>query len=266
MMLEVSGLTAGYASPIVREISFSVKEGELLGILGRNGCGKTTLLRGITGAARVFSGSVRVCGQDCGAMRVRERARHIAMLTQRTGLLPGLRAGEVIGMGGYAAGGAFGAPDKDLKCRVMEAAARFGVEALLDTDCAFLSEGQRQLVHLARLAVQDAPVWLLDEPSSALDFYNTHLLFQTVRDSLTQGGHAAVAVLHDPAAALRWCDRLLLLGGGYAVGALDARATDEDRAQAALSQVYPGICVKKDKESGRFACWLDTNVENPRFR
>lgn len=82
---------------------------------------------------------------------------------------------------------------------VRAAAERFGVAELLDRDCAQLSEGQRQLVHLARLAVQDAPILLLDEPNSALDFENTGLLFRRVRELVETGERTALIVLHDPA-------------------------------------------------------------------
>ena len=73
---------------------------------------------------------------------------------------------------------------------VRAAAERFGVAELLDRDCAQLSDGQRQLVHLARLAVQDAPILLLDEPNSALDFENTGLLFRRVRELVETGKQA----------------------------------------------------------------------------
>ncbi|MDO4270590.1 MAG: ABC transporter ATP-binding protein [Eubacteriales bacterium] len=263
--LEIQNLTVGYAAPVVRELSFSAEAGELVGILGRNGCGKTTLLRGMTGGARVFGGAVRVNGEDCLALRPRTRAKRLALLPQRTEVLPGLCAGEVIEMGLYARGGLFGAPDEAGRARVRRAAEGFGIADRLDTDCARLSEGQRQLVQLARVAVQDAPVLLLDEPDAALDFYNTHLLFRTVRGWLARQGKAAAVVLHDPALALRWCDRLLLLKDGRAAGCFAARGACAADAQAALRRLYPEICVKQDKETGVFHCVLEPNVENSFF-
>src|SRR5699024_3321364 len=95
--------------------------------------------------------------------------------------------------------------------RVQDTARTFGVESLLDTDAAALSEGQRQLIHLCRVAVQDTPVLLLDEPNSALDFANTHRLFAVLRRWVRDRNKAALIVLHDPALALRYCDRLLLM-------------------------------------------------------
>ena len=179
-MLEVQNLCAGYGSPVVKDISFSVQEGELVGLLGRNGSGKTTLLRALTGSAKVTGGQVLLDGEDWEQLSHRQRACRMALMPQRPQLLPGLRAREVLEMGRYPWTGPLRPAGEDGRRRVAQAARQFGLEELLDTDCAALSEGQRQMVHLGRAVVQDAPVLLLDEPNSALDFYNTQLLFQTV--------------------------------------------------------------------------------------
>ena len=139
---------------------------------------------------------------------------------------------------------------------VRAAAERFGVAELLDRDCAQLSDGRRQLVHLARLAVQDAPILLLDEPNSALDFENTGLLFRRVRELVETGERTALIVLHDPALALRWCRRLLLLDGGRLVDDVATEGMGAEALQAVLRQLYPTIQVRRD-EGGRFYCLPD---------
>lgn len=88
--------------------------------------------------------------------------------------------GEIIAMGRYPWTGPLSGGDREERERVRAAAAQFEVDHLLDRDCAQLSEGQRQLVQLARLAAQDAPILLLDEPNTALDFDNTALLFDRI--------------------------------------------------------------------------------------
>lgn len=254
MLLEVTRLTVGYRAPVVREVSFALAPGELVALLGPNGCGKSTLLRGIAGSGRVFSGSVTVCGADCLALPARQRARKLALLPQRVGVLPGLTAREVIGMGRYAHSGLFGGPAPGDAARVEQAAKTFGVEHLLDKDCAALSEGQRQLIHLCRVAVQDTPVILLDEPNSALDFANTHRLFAALRGWIAGGQRGALVVLHDPALALRWCDRVLLMQGGALLGQLYP-AGGAGAAQAALAALYPGLRVWASP--GGLVCTLD---------
>lgn len=255
-LLEVQGLTAGYRCPVIREVSFSLRPGELTAVLGRNGCGKTTLLRSLTGGARIFSGSVRAVGEDCLAWSARRRARSVALLAQHSQPLPGLRAEEVIAMGRTPWLGPLSGPGPRERAMVRAAAERFGVAELLGRDCAQLSEGQRQLVHLARLAVQDAPILLLDEPNSALDFDNTGLLFRRVRELVETGERTALTVLHDPALALRWCGRLLLLDGGRLVEDVATGGMGPEALQDVLRRLYPAIRVRRD-ESGRFYCLPD---------
>lgn len=255
-MLEVYKLTAGYRRPVLRDISFVLRPGEITAVLGRNGCGKTTLLRSLTGGARILSGAVQAMGEDCLAWSARRRARSIALLSQHSQLLPGLRVEEVIAMGRSPWLGALSGPGPEERAMVRAAAERFGVAEFLGRDCAQLSEGQRQLVHLARLAVQDAPILLLDEPNSALDFDNTSLLFRRVRELVENGERTALVVLHDPALALRWCGRLLLLDSGRLVEEVATEGMGAEALQTILRQLYPTIRVRRD-EGGLFYCLPD---------
>ncbi|MFR4335280.1 MAG: ABC transporter ATP-binding protein [Lawsonibacter sp.] len=255
-LLEVQGLTAGYRRPVICDISFALRPGEITAVLGRNGCGKTTLLRSLTGGARILSGTVWAAGEDCLDWSARRRARSIALLSQHSQSAPrpcGRRRSSP-----WAAPwlGPLSGPGPEDRAMVRAAAERFGVAELLDRDCAQLSEGQRQLVHLARLAVQDAPILLLDEPNSALDFENTGLLFRRVRELVETGERTALIVLHDPALALRWCRRLLLLAGGRLVDNVATEGMGAEALQAVLRQLYPTIQVRRD-ESGRFYCLPD---------
>ena len=238
-ILEVENLTAGYGSPVVENISFSADTGEMVGILGRNGYGKTTLIRGITGAAKRFSGKILVQGTDCSSFSVRKLAQYISVLPQRTEVLPGMCAEKVIEMGCYPKIGTFGFPEEADKKKIKWAAVQLGITALLDTDCANLSAGQQQLIQLARILVQDTPVMLLDEPDAALDFYNTHHLFFTIRKLLNESGKAAVMVLHDPELALRWCDRFVILHEDKKFEILEHKNADTEEIESALRKIYP---------------------------
>lgn len=255
MLLEAENLTVGYRRPVVRSASLVLQAGELTALLGPNGCGKSTLLRGISGNGKVFAGTVRVCGQDCLALSARRRARCLALLPQRVGVLPGLTVREVIAMGRYVHSGLFGGPQPGDAERVEQIARTFGVEPLLDTDCAALSEGQRQLVHLCRVAVQDTPVLLLDEPNSALDFTNTHRLFATLRRWVRGQHKAGLVVLHDPALALRYCDRLLLMQRGQLCGEIHP-GDGAPAVEAALAPLYPQLRVVAGTRPGELFCTL----------
>lgn len=251
-LLEVQNLTLGYKKPLVRNLSFSLMPGEILGVLGRNGCGKTTLLRGIFGSVRRFSGEVRILGENCEGLSEKKRAQRMALLPQRTRILEGITAGEVLAMGYYPYQTAFLTRRNEEHIR--KAAAVFGVDAYLDVDCAALSRGQQQLVLLAELLVQDTPVLLLDEPDTALDYDNTYTMFRTMRELVRENQKGALFVLHDPERALCWCDRLLLLKDGEQVDLLNLRDADVCAAESALKKVYPKIHVWADPYFGKFRC------------
>ncbi|MCI6959283.1 MAG: ABC transporter ATP-binding protein [Oscillospiraceae bacterium] len=256
MTLEVKDLCAGYQTPVVRNVSFEIKEGQLAAILGPNGAGKSTLLNAMAGGVRKTSGQVLVKGQDCLPLSAKQRARRLALVRQQIPLLPGVRVAEALEMGRYAWGGPLRAAP-GAKAAVAEAARAFGLEELLNADCAALSQGQRQLVHLARAMVQSAPVLLLDEPGSALDFSNTHRLFRLLGEQLARGGRCAAAVLHDPALALRYCSPVLLLKEGRIVERLEPSTCTAPQMERALGLLYPGIRVKEDKETGHLLCTIE---------
>ena len=256
-ILEVKNLSAGYTEEIVHHISFTVEPGEIIGILGRNGCGKTTLLRALTGSIRVKEGTVLVDGHDCRTMKPRQRAEYLSHMTQRLDLMEGIRAGELICMGRYAHGGAFSGTTEQEKNLCRAAAERLGILDLWDRDCAALSEGQRQLVQLASVTAQDARVLLLDEPSSALDFDNSHRLFRHVRELTGEKHKCALVVIHDPVLALNSCDRLLRLEQGVLTGTLSTKTCSLEEVQTFLDGLYPGILVRRDLQNGAYYCIMN---------
>ncbi len=262
-ILNIQNLYAGYRMPVIHDISLQLQAGELLVLLGRNGCGKTTLCRAISGDARIFGGSIQLAGKDIQTLSVRERARLAASVSQQCVTPSGLRAADVVAMGGYAEGDLFGKPGKDTLRRMAEYRERFGIAAFWETDCAVLSAGQRQLVHLTRAAVQNTPLILLDEPNSALDFDNTHRFLHLLTDLIRKEERGALLILHDPALALRFADRILLMEDGKLCGEIRVKEDGEDAVRTALTRIYPHIRVIREEESGRYFCDYCTADKKP---
>ncbi len=254
-MLEVKNLTLGYDTPLLKDITFSAQSGQVIGILGRNGCGKTTLLRGLAGSIRRFSGEVWVDGRNCTAMSPRVQAKYRGVLAQHTQIMEGILAREILEMGRYPHSSAFRDLDREGAKKIEECARLLGISHLLDHDCGKLSQGQRQLVLLGRLMVQDTPLMLLDEPNSALDYDNSHTMFAIVRRLVRQQSKTALVVLHDPELALRYCDRLLLLKDGTICQDLAPGEAGEEAITAALGQLYPNVIVRRDPFDGHFRCY-----------
>ena len=255
MSIGLHNVTAGYSSPIIKNISFSAESGELTGLIGRNGSGKTTLLRAVSGDVRNVSGSISVEGTDLNTLSVRERAELVSYLPQQIQLQPGIRGIDLAKMGYFAKHGIFYTPNEEEKKRIESIADTFGIGGLLSRDLTEMSTGQRQMVSLLRVAVQDTPALLLDEPSGALDIENSERLFSMLRDFSKNGKKSILVVVHDISQALFYCDKLILMDGGEIKNMIRPRECTADAIQKSLSAVYPDIRVKRDTESGRYLCY-----------
>ncbi len=260
-LFEIRDLSVGYDSPLLQNISFSARPGELIAILGRNGCGKTTLLRGIAGGIRRFSGEIRVAGRDCAGMGPRRQAALISVLPQQTEILEGISACQLIEMGRYPHGGFLGEDRREREACILENARLLGIEHLLEADTARLSQGQRQLVLLCRLLVQDTPVLLLDEPNSALDYDNTYTMFRRLRQVVENKQKTALLVLHDPELALSQCHRLLIMKDGSLCADICPAAAGQAQVEQALRQIYPNVTLRKDPYDGHFHCYYQESEE-----
>ncbi len=252
-MLEIEDLSVGYSAPIINDISFRVKHGEIVAILGRNGSGKSTLLGGISGAQKVYQGQIMVNGISMKEQNIRKRASYISLLSQKTPRMAGLLVEQVIGMGCYQKHGLFLLQVQEKRKTIERCAELFGIKNLLEKECHKLSEGQRGLVFLAKLVAQNTPVILLDEPDSALDYMNTHHFFEVVKKLVRTQNKAAMIVLHNPVMALKWCDRIMILDNGRLIENLDLKKIEITEIQRGLQKIYPQIKVMQDRD-GIYYC------------
>jgi len=218
-LLEARDLTVAYAARhVLTGVDLDLSPGSIVGLLGPNGAGKSTLVRALSGVLRRFSGTIRVAGDDLGALSRREVARRIAVVPQEPRFEFPFTALEVVVMGRHPhlAGLAFeSAADIALARRALE---RCGAAHLAGRPIDQLSSGERQRVVFARALAQQAPILLLDEPASFLDLRFQVELFDRLRE-LAEEGTGIVAVLHDLNLAAEYCDRIVLLQAGRVVAA-----------------------------------------------
>ena len=229
LMLQLGGQRA------LDGVSVAFRAGEWVAVVGPNGAGKSTLLSLLAGLRAADAGRVQLQGRALADWPARERARQLAWLSQQGEADGDIAARDVVRLGRLPRHGLFGAPD---------AADEAAVErAMVETEClAFagrrlsqLSGGERQRVLLARALAVEAPVLLLDEPTTHLDAPHQRALLRGLA-ARARDGAAVVAVLHDLTLALT-ANRLLVMSRGR----IQADGPPDDaRLRAALVQVFDG--------------------------
>lgn len=166
-------------------IAFGVGGGEALLVTGRNGAGKSSLLRSIAGLVRITAGRLELSGGD--AERTLPEQAHY--LGHQDALKPSLTVAENLRFWADYLGNDGQAPAVAL--------AAVGLDALVDVPAGYLSAGQRRRLSIARLLVSKRPIWLLDEPTSALDRAAQEMLARVMQEHLAGGG-LIVAAAHGP--------------------------------------------------------------------
>lgn len=201
---------------VLRGATFAVPRGEVVGLVGRNGAGKTSLIRLATRHLAPDQGDVKIGGRSVGALSRRSLARALATVPQDVHVPFSFLAGEVVLMGRMPHQGAFGFESSDDLETARDAMARVGVDALADRPIDELSGGERQLVLFSRALAQQPRWLLLDEPTAFLDLRHRIDVLRVVRDFAERGGGALV-VSHDLSLAARVCDRIVVLADGRVI-------------------------------------------------
>ena len=232
-MLNVENISFHYRGgpEVLRDISFSLEEGQFLAILGNNGAGKSTMLKCFNQILQVGGGHVWMDGEDLLALSHREVARRVAFVSQN---IPStqMTVHDVV-MLGRRPYMRWGFTEEDHRI-VHDAMERLNLSPLRGRYLSELSGGERQKVMLARALAQQPRVLLLDEPTSSLDIRNQYQVLAIVRDICRTGGITAIVVIHDLNLTLRFCERFLLLKDGRVYRAGDRSILDRQ----ALREVY----------------------------
>ncbi len=192
----------------LRDLSFTVSDGEFLVLVGPSGCGKTTALRMLAGFEDISQGEIRI-----GGVRINEippRERDIAMVFQNYALYPHMSVADNIGYGLKVRG----MPKAERRARVVKTAEMLGLSAELDRKPSQLSGGQRQRVAMGRAIVREPQAFLMDEPLSNLDARLRVRMRTEIARLQRDLNVTTVYVTHDQVEAMTMADRVAVMNGG----------------------------------------------------
>jgi iron complex transport system ATP-binding protein len=236
MLYDIRQLNFSYGrKPVLRGLDLSLEPGCFYGILGPNGCGKTTFLDILVRHRKPESGTLVFNGRGLDTLNARSMAREVALVPQNTSLPFPYTVAELVMMGRHPYIGRFSSPSCDDLMAVDRAMDDADMKNLAHQPVTDLSGGERQRAFFARALAQDTPVLMLDEATASLDIKHSLSLLETVKRQVREKGKTVIAVFHDINLAALFCDRLIVMKQGrvFAEGETPAVLTE-----SLISDVY----------------------------
>lgn len=251
-VIRAEHLAFGYAKnvPVLTDVNFEVSAGEVLMILGANGCGKSTLMRALLAERRLASGTVTLVGDDVTGLSAREIARRVAMVFQDHNAPFPFPVLDVVAMGRTPHLSALGAPRTRDREICWEALDLVGMSHLAEAPYTQISGGERQLVLIARALAQQTPLIMMDEPTSHLDYRNAATVIKVAHRLATEQDKAIIMITHLPDQAFYYPSKAALMRGGrfFAYG-----SSREVLTAARLSATYDmeiKVLTARDPDTG----------------
>ena len=214
-LIEVDGVTKYYgADPALKDVSFSVGRGEIIGIAGPSGSGKTTLLNMISGLSKPSAGSIKISDKDIGKLKPgKELAALVGMIDQQYSIVPELNVINNVLAGNLGNWSLLKSlvsliyPLEREKVSLM--LKDLGIEDKINNKAAHLSGGEQQRVSIARLLIQNPMVVLADEPVSSLDPTRAEDIMQLIKSKLVTENRSVIITLHNTKLIQNYCSRLI---------------------------------------------------------
>lgn len=216
-MVKVSNLTSAYGKDIVlRDVSFKLEKGRLLGVLGPNGSGKSTLIRSFFRICDVLDGSITLDGKNILEMTSREVSKLIAVQRPTRNLGIRLTVESFVALG----------QNQDDKNKLISILNEFDLTSIANKKVCELSDGQTQRAMIAQAVIKNPKLFLLDEPTAHLDLKYKIMMLREIKSLLKDS--CAIAVIHDLEIARMFCDEILLLKDGkvFASDGVEILASD----------------------------------------
>ena len=234
MELTLKHVTCGYGTtPILKDVSLTLRQGEIVCILGPNGIGKTTIFRSVLGFLKLLEGEVLLDGVPRDRIRARDFAKCVGYVPQSHEPPFPYSVPDVVVMGRAAHLRPFEAPGLEEYRIVDQVLNILEISYLREKTYTQISGGERQMVLIARALAQNSGLLVMDEPTANLDFGNQIHVLQSIK-KLTASGLGVLMTTHNPDHAFLCCDRVILLTKDKQVleGTVDEIVTEENLRKA----------------------------------
>ena len=233
--IDVQDVSFSYRqNEVLKNLTFSVPRGRVVGVLGANGAGKSTLFKLILGVLPLKRGEIKINGLSVKTLSSRERAKQMAYIPQTQRGTFQFTVEEMVLMGTTASFSMFAQPGKRERIKAIEAMKVLQIESFANRLYDQLSGGEQQLVLIARAVAQDAPILIMDEPTASLDYGNQIRVLEEIRQ-LANRGYLVLISTHNPQHIFLYADDVLLIEGGSAIA---FGKPQEVLSESLLSHVY----------------------------
>ena len=246
-MIKLHDFSIGYGErTLLCEVETTIEKGRLTALIGRNGTGKSTLLRAIAGLNRRYTGRILLAGHNAADMRAAEKARTQAFVTTERTRIANLKCKDVVAIGRAPYTNWIGKMQEVDKEIVMRSLASVGMEAYAERTMDKMSDGECQRIMIARALAQDTPIILLDEPTSFLDMPYRYELCTLLARLAHEENKSSLFSTHELDIALSLADAIALIDPPQ----LSYMPTEEMRRSGCIERLFRNNCVTFDATTG----------------
>ncbi len=251
--LSVSNASIGYCSKqtkhiVAENVSLRINRGEMVCLLGTNGCGKSTLIRSISGMQPLLSGSVSIEGSDLSLLTVEQRAKAMSVVFTESVSVANMSVKSIVALGRFPYTSWYGTMTAEDEQYVENAIQMVGLQDIADKDFSCLSDGEKQRTMIAKSLAQDTPFILLDEPTAHLDLPNRIETMLLLRKLAHETNKAILLSTHELELALHVADTVWLMqkGGTIEIGSPQELVQKHSFATAFPKKVFEIELVNSD--------------------
>ncbi len=253
IILEVRNLDIGYTakggnSIIAQGMNFSLSEGELVGLVGANGIGKSTLLRTLTGMQKALKGAVSINGKPLESYSSFQLATLLSVVLTEPPATKNLSVKELVSLGRQPYTNWIGSLSPKDKEKVEFALEATETTVLADRKCYELSDGQMQRVSIARALAQDTPIIILDEPTTHLDLYHRAYILKLLKNLATETRKTILFSTHEIDLAIQLADKMIVMAKDQTFFDEPCKLIEAGKFDA----LFPEETIAFDAITGRF--------------